>query len=289
LNEHQTEILADQVLTAFGQLTPPVNLQAIAAEESIELVEGDFGDDFQGRIEYLSEVETFAIYHPSFLACRYQPRVRFSISHELGHFYIPEHREMLLRNISHNSLEGFRHQNDIEREADSFASALLVPSAVLRARMGRRGFLSLRQILELADECQASPQATAFRYTRFTEEPYLAIVSEDGAILYSFVSEEAKVIGFGGIGNKRVPDGSATARAAGQVASRIEEGKIQSELWFSDREAHADLWEEAVRLGASTRVLTVLSWEHYDPQNPHAREESRWERCWARSGDGRVL
>jgi hypothetical protein len=278
LNESQTEILADQVLAAFCQEDPPVNLKLVAAAESIELVEGDFDQDFHGRIEYLAEVETFAIYHPSPGLSNYAPRVRFSLAHELGHYYIPSHRNMLLRGICHNSLESFRHDNAIEREADSFASALLVPSVFLRHRMGRRGFLSLQQILDIARECEASPQATAFRYTRFTKEPHLAIVSENGNILYAFVSQEAKAIGFGGLGNKRVPDGSATSEAAGRSGWQIQQSKVQSESWFSERRARANLWEEAVRLGSSTRVLTVLSWEDYDPDNPHAVDESRWER-----------
>jgi len=263
LNEHQAELLADEVLAAFGQSKPPILFEPIAAEEGIELVEGDFGDEFQGRIEFLQEVRTFAVYHPKITTSRYPPRVRFSIAHEFGHYYIPEHREMLLHGIVHNSLDAFRHQNQMEREADAFAAALLVPSQVLKARMGRRGFLSLQQILRLAEDCQASAQATAFRYTRFTAEPHLAIISEKGLILHYFVSDEAGAIGFAGLGNVQVPAESATMRTANNCNARIEEGASQTERWFSDRQARANLWEEAMRLGSSDRIITLLSWVDY--------------------------
>lgn len=259
--DFQVEVLADEVVAAFGLATVPVDIERIAREENIELAEADFGEDFYGRIEYLAEVETFAIYHPSMAGSQYPPRVRFSIAHELGHYYIPHHREMLLKGASHYSLEGFRHKNVIERQADTFAAALLIPTTVLRTRMGRRGFLSLAQILALSDDCKASAQATAFRYTRFTKEPHLALVSEDGKVLYCFASEEARVFGFGGQRDKLVPDGSPTLKA--MTSNGIVEDKTEGDRWFPDRKCNAELWEEAVRLGNSDRVLTLLSWVNY--------------------------
>jgi Zn-dependent peptidase ImmA (M78 family) len=71
----------------------------------------------------------------------------------LGHFYIPDHREILLKGKADYSLEGFSHKNVVERQADAFAATLLIPMKRLKERMGRRGFLSLSQILALAEDC----------------------------------------------------------------------------------------------------------------------------------------
>ena len=264
MTDFQIESLADEVIAAFGLSAVPVDLEQIAREENIELAEGEFGEDFHGRIEFLAPVETFVIYHPSIAGNQYQPRVRFSIAHELGHYYIPHHRELLLKGVSHYSLEGFHHKNPIEHQADVFAAALLIPTAVLKTRMGRRGFLSLSQILALSTDCQASAQATAFRYTRFTREPHLAIVSENGRVLYFFSSEEARVFGFGGLRDKPVPDGSSSLKAL--TSNGIAEDKTEGNRWFPDRGCNAELWEEATRLGNSSRVLTLLSWVNYKPQ-----------------------
>lgn len=130
--------------------------------------------------------------------------------------------------------------------------------------MGRRGFLSLQQIRKLADDCDASLQASAFRYTRFTPEPHLAVVSEDESVLYYFVSDEARAIGFGYLGNREIPERSPTQKAIAHTFPTIEEGATQTELWFSERQARAELWEEAIRLGSSNRVITLLSWQKYN-------------------------
>jgi hypothetical protein len=160
-------------------------------------------------------------------------------------------------------LEGFHHKNAVEHQADVFAAALLIPTAVLKTKMGRRGFLSLSQILALSNDCQASAQATAFRYTRFTKEPHLAIVSENGKVLYSFSSEEARVFGFGSLRERPVPDESPTLKAI--TSNGIIEDKSEGDRWFPDRGCNAALWEEATRLGSSSRVLTLLSWVNYKP------------------------
>jgi hypothetical protein len=128
--------------------------------------------------------------------------------------------------------------------------------------MGRRGFLSLPQILTLADDCKASAQATAFRYTRFTKEPHLAFVSEGGTVLYCFSSQEARAIGYGSVRKQTVPESSPTHKAAG--GSGMQEDKIDGQLWFPERNS-VELWEESARLGNSEKVLTLLSWVSYRP------------------------
>lgn len=248
------------MIDVFG-LSTPIDVHLIATEEGIALAEGDYGEEFHGRIEYLAEVEAFVIYHPSVQRSHYPSRVRFSIGHEFGHYYIPYHREILLKGKSHYSLEGFRHKNPIEREADLFSASLLIPRKLLKDRIGKRGFLTLAQILKLADECKASNQATAFRYTRFTKEPHLALVSVKGKVIYGFSSEEARAWGFSFFKDVLVPDGSATQKAGS--SNGIVEGKTSEDTWFPHRGKSSEMWEEAYQLGNSNRILTLLSWSNY--------------------------
>lgn len=265
MKDWEIENLANEVLSAYRQVEMPVDLAFIASEEGIELLEGEYGAQFHGRIEYLPEVQTFAIYHPPLKHNRYPGHVRFSIGHELAHYYIPAHRRMLEQGMRHNSSEGFRPDDEMENQADQFAAALLFPAAIMKARMGVRGFLSLQQIRKLADDCDGSLQAAAFRYTRFTSEPHLAVVSEGRSILYYFTSDEARAIGFSHLGNREIPERSSTERALAHILPEIEQGATQTERWFSERQARAELWEEAIRLGSSNRVITLLSWQKYNP------------------------
>lgn len=271
MTDYEVEQLADSILQLY-RLTVPVDLGKIAAEEGIELVAGQFGSDFHGRIEYLPEERVFAIYHPEDSGEIFPGRIRFTVAHELGHFFIPEHREILLRDLVHDSTEDFRSSRQIEREADRFASALLIPGALLKGKMGRRGFLSLKEIREVAGECRTSLQAAAFRYTQFTSEPHLAIVSENQRVLYYFTSEEANARGFGGLGTKSVPQESPAMRALLGEQGVIQEGATNTETWFSERSRRADLWEESLNLGYDHRVLTLLSWQDSEADNTASTE-----------------
>jgi hypothetical protein len=260
MTDHEAELLVEEVLNAYHEKAP-VDLSRIAREEGIELVEGDFGDDFHGRLEFLRDVGTFALYHPRIATARYPGRVRFSIAHELAHYFIESHREGIINGLFHNSDEGFRSLSEIEKEADRVASALLIPAKTIKSTMGSRNFLSLKQLLDLANRCEASVQATAFRYARFAEEACLAVVSSCSRILYAFASDEADGLGFKFLGIKDVPPGSATQRASNSSVTEIFEGPTDTGCWFSWRLRSAELWEEAVRLGSTSLVLTLLSWK----------------------------
>ena len=261
MRDDEIDALADSVLSLY-QLSLPVDLAKLAEDEGVQLVEGEFGPDFHGRIEYLSDERVFAIYHPGIASEIFPGRVRFTIAHELGHYFIPEHRDVLLKSLVHDSDEDFRPGSNIEKQADRFAAALLLPSKFLKEKMGRKGFLSLVEIKAIASICCTSLQAAAFRYTQFTTEPHLAIVSEDRRILYYFASEEAQALGFAGLGNRLAPENSPTVHAASDPLKAIKEGATNSEAWFSERYKRADLWEEASSLGYNGRVLTLLSWQN---------------------------
>ena len=58
---------------------------------------------------------------------------RFSISHELGHYFLEGHPEHLFSSGAqlHSSMAGFASVDPFEREADYFASGLLMPSGAL--------------------------------------------------------------------------------------------------------------------------------------------------------------
>jgi Zn-dependent peptidase ImmA (M78 family) len=263
MTDREAELIAEQVLNAYRQAAP-VDLELIAREEGIELLEGNFGDEFEGRLEFLSDLGTFVLYHPSLETAQYPGRVRFSIAHELAHYFIESHRQGIIQGLFHDSEEGFQSLNIIEDEADRVAAALLIPAKELRSKMGHRKILTLRQILELAARCEASVQATSFRYARYAEEACLAVVASGNRILYAFSSDEADGLGFRFLGIKHVPVGSAAHRASESYSAEIFEGPTDTSLWFSQRGRSAELWEEAVRLGSSSLVLTLLSWKEYE-------------------------
>jgi len=235
----------------------PIDLdKIIRSEGNIRPRPADYGDKFDGRIEYIPDKNIFILYHPAVIS----PRVRFSIAHELGHFYIPEHRNLLLTGKSHNSKSGFISDKRLEREADEFAAYLLVPQDYLRKLILKRTFLTLKDLLELAKELQVSATAMAIRYVKMTPEPCAVILSQDGQQKFYLASEEMEYTGFQWRGRKDISWNSASAEAVkNQGSGEVFEKEADSSLWFSKRKSEREIWEEAFPLGYTGLVLTMLS------------------------------
>jgi len=240
----------------------PIDLdKIIRGEGNIRRRPANYGDKFNGRIEYISDKKIFILYHPMAIS----PRVRFSIAHELGHFYIPEHRNLLLTGKSHNSKSGFISDKRLEREADEFAAYLLVPQDYLKKLIRKRTFLTLKNLLGLANELQVSATAMTIRYVRMTPEPCAIILSQDGQQKFYQASEEMEYTGFQHRGRKDIPWNSASAEAAkNQGSGKVFEKSSDSSVWFSKRKSEREIWEEAFPLGYTGLVLTMLSDPSYN-------------------------
>ncbi len=254
------EKLADEVRSAYGQTVAPVNLNTIAGGESISLVPIEKCEGFDGRIEFLREAACFVIYHadPGFAPS--QKRVRFSIAHELAHYFIESHRELLVAGKSHNSTPGFICDNALEVEADEFAAALLIPGAHIEQRLRRRSFMTLTEILKTGDDWQSSARSAAIRYVRYTGEACAMVVSKQGKLTKYIPSDEADGLGYRFTGMKVVPDGSAAHRLNNDNSKKgVEESHSSTKRWFPFLRDEHDLHEESFRLGETGYILTLLS------------------------------
>ncbi len=257
----EVERAAEEVLSAYEIRSSPVDVLAIAQTEGIELADGEYGENFCGRIEYHPEAGRFVLFHPRLEVARNPGRVRFSIGHELGHYYLEHHRALLMSGRSHDSSSDFICDDALEREADHFAASLLIPAFALRQKLARRRYMTLREILALALEWQSSATSAAIRYARFTSEACGIVVSQDGLIQFYSPSDEASALGFRYLRKGTpVPTRSLTF-AAGQpeTPGTIREGPGTTEEWFPDRRFHRNIWEEAFPLGRTGLMLTLLA------------------------------
>jgi len=240
----------------------PVNLDKIIQEErNIRPRPANYGEKFNGRIEYIPTKKIFILYYPE----KISPRVRFSMAHELGHFYIPEHRELLLAGKSHNSQSGFISDKKLETEADEFAAILLIPQKYLDKLVLAKKFLTLKDLLEQANKLQVSITAMAIRYVKITSDRCAIILSQDGQQKFYWPSDEMEYIGFKWRGRKNIPRDSASAIAAqNQGSGQVYENNSDSSVWFSNRKSECEIWEEAFPLGYTGLVLTMLADQSYD-------------------------
>lgn len=215
---------------------------------------------------------------------------RFSIAHELGHYFLEGHPEAVLRNGVHESRAGFVTKDRYEREADTFAASLLMPEDLFKAEMRKRAE-GLGVIEALAKVAETSITATAFRYAELAPEAVAVVISEGPTILSCAYSDKIK--GIAGRGSmpwlygKPVPTGTLTARfnaKPSRVATADRDaGPVDAIDWFGVGDGVCGT-EEVIGLGSYGRTLTVIncavkSDDDFDPDDEADDEEylmDRW-------------
>lgn len=177
---------------------PPVDpFEIVESERELIHLEGaNFGDCFDGRIRYVG---------PRFLMCfnnryndwphegHHHPKVTFTIAHELGHFYLPKHREYLVSSRrSHWSFSEFTANELVEQQADSFASGLLMPGYLLKRIVNSGNFPTKDLIHRTRSEFHVSLTGLLVRWTQLTNFPCATVAIRDGKIAYGWVSESLR-------------------------------------------------------------------------------------------------
>ncbi len=198
--ERQRQVLAGRVaddLVKRNGYTPPIDpLKIVELERGwLRAGGGDFKNSFDGKLKYFPKQRRFILlyntkYDTGYTGGPHHPRTRFSIGHELGHYFLDAHREYLLGGGKpHASKSEFRRQNRrIEREADAFAASLLLPTHLVARRVNQaRPTLDL--VSELSREFQTSPVCTTFRVVRLSEDPCAVAGIRDGQIAWMFQSD----------------------------------------------------------------------------------------------------
>lgn len=205
---------------------------------------------------------------------------RFTVAHELGHYFLEGHPEEILKTAPlHVSRAGFTQgDSSIELEADHFASGLLLPSllvsaALLRDRVGLQGIESLAEI------SRCSLTASAIRAAECSPYPMAVIVSRSDKVSYAFLSDGFKRLGHLSLLRKGSPLPVGTTRSFNAKPENVSAGARdcgQAALsdWF-EGPVGVDLDEEVVGLGSYGYTLTVLSSEELpDPPDEEEDEEA---------------
>jgi len=250
---------AEAFLKEEGITTLPVDPFAIAESRDIAV---------EGKLETADGVSGMLLRHGNDFGIVFATHIpskgfqRFSVSHELGHYFLPGHIDQVLKNGVHVSRAGFITADPYELEADHFAAGLLMPEGPFRKAMDRHD-PGLEGIEAVADLCLTSRTATAIRYAELTDTAVAVIMSTGGTIDYCFLSEAMKSLPKLDWLRKGspLPSGTATARFAAQPA-RVRAGERVADAvdvrdWLGGT-TRAAISEESVGLGSYGKVLTVL-------------------------------
>lgn len=211
---------------------------------------------------------------------------RFSVAHELGHYFLPDHPEEILNSGGHHfSRAGFTEgSSSIELEADHFAAGLLMPAALVRSHLDQHQ-VGLEGICQLAQNARVSLTAAAIRAAECATFPLCIIVSIGAEVRYAFPSDAFKSLGsriFLRRGDILPAGATATfnARSENITSGHRSVGVCDLKDWF-DTDRHARLEEEIIGLGRYGFTLTILSSEVLaDPDDDKEEDDEAMIERW---------
>jgi IrrE N-terminal-like domain len=254
------ERCASKVLRELGIDGLPVDPEAIAVKHDIVVQpKPDAKPGVSGML--VKAGDNFGIMYATHIPSRgFQ---RFSIAHELGHYFIDGHAHQLLATGVHHSYAGFMSGDAFEQEADYFAAALLMPERPFRNEMDGHA-PGLECVKQLARICETSLTATAIRYATTTRNGAAVILSSGSAIEYCFLSDgikEAKGLSWLCKGTP-LPTSSLTSefnsRPENMRTAKREIGQGRLNDWMGGDQVYR-IQEEVIGLAHYGRTLTVLT------------------------------
>lgn len=188
---------------------------------------------------------------------------RFSVGHELGHFFLDGHIDHVLpKDGVHTSRAGFVSADPYELEADQFSAGLLMPSSPFKRALGRYK-QGLNAVEALAEFCKTSLTATAIRYAELTDAAVAIVISTGPVVDFCFMSDAIKSLPQLSWLRKGapVPQGTVTKQLNAN-ARRIADGErdeaaIDLMNWLGGARSVRSI-EQVVGLGNYGKTLTVL-------------------------------
>lgn len=239
----------------------PIDPKLIAIKANIKVEPNtDSEEGVSGML--LRAGENYCIIYATYLGN--QGFENFSIAHELGHYFLEGHPEQIFQyGDIHKSIANFISDNEIERQADTFAASLLMPENLFKDHMTEyeKGMTCIGAMSKL---CNTSLTATAIRYAELTEDKVVVIVSTNGIIDYCRISNAVFDLRDVEIPKKgdRIPNGTATERIFSDSALMFKQESQYMETdfrnWLECRKP-IKVDEEAKGLGKYGKVLTVIS------------------------------
>ncbi len=204
---------------------------------------------------------------------------RFSVAHELGHYFIPGHIDAVLgQGETHESRAGFAETSPYELEADHFAAAFLMPKALFQPALLKADY-GLPGIEYLAAQCETSLVATAIRYVGLAKLPLAILQSDGNRVDFCFMSKDLEE--FRGVTwpkkGSSVPTETHTFEF-NQRPERVTDAERWSEAsslepWFGSYR-NVEAVEDIVGLGSYGRTLTVVWTETFRDEVADDAEKS---------------
>lgn len=225
-------------------------------EAGYHYMENSFGDEFSGFSKALGGGNyLIGFNHDHFWSDKFH---RFTISHELGHITIPEHRQLLEKEGLHQSKSEFQSRDRIEREADYFAICFLAPKKAFQTAMKYKEY-TRETIFDLSEHFGISSYATVLRFIELTDLACtLVVCNREGLIEYEQRSDRMKeTYKQDFLNRKQVKE---TTLTYDYINGYKEESTCTTPLseWFDELPIEIEATESVIELGYNGKFLTLL-------------------------------
>jgi Zn-dependent peptidase ImmA (M78 family) len=272
----QAEMRAAEVLAARKMDVLPVDPFAIASSVGIVCQKVSSGSP-GGSGCLAGQGGTFGIFYND--SYSNEGLCRFTVAHELGHWFLDGHYKHVFAdgNVRHESDSCFGSDDPIEKEADTFAAALLMPPDLFREATQRQQ-TGLTAIENLAQLCGTSLTATAIRYADLSDEQVVVVCSMNNRVVFSKMSDclkKRRDLAYLKK-NSGIPEGTATSIFNKDLKNVLQGKRTKSwstmDTWF-DCGGVVQVNEEVKGLGNYGRTLTIL-WAETPPVEPDDEDSS---------------
>lgn len=226
--KNQIKELAEFLALEHDETITPLGL--ILEQEELLVFYDDYGTYFDGTLIY---DDGFYVHINTKLGNKPETRRgRFTLAHELGHYFIDSHRLALKKGYMqpHPSRYNKNKHQIIEREADYFASCLLMPERKFRVDCEFFRSFEYSIIESLSGKYNVSITACAIRFADIGTHPIMVVYMEDNKIRWKWKSSDFP-FWYLADGRNNVPEDSL----AGQYFRNGMKGeKRKEELWVID-------------------------------------------------------
>jgi len=237
------EEVVQDVLDKSGIKKAPVDLTKILQKFKIDAEESST-IAAEGVLVYSKSQKWAGIKYRAGLT---EGRRRFTIAHELGHYFL----ENVEGGETSCSIDGEGNNKEQERQANSFASSLLMPTEWVRSSISQ-SIKGIEDVLSISKQFEVSQTAAAIRLVQLIESPCAVIYSKDRKIGWGYTSP--KLYARVSKGEKLSRGSQAYKLSNGQSAMKPVPSK--SEYWF-DAKVTGKFMEHSAQIYKDS-VLTLV-------------------------------
>jgi hypothetical protein len=193
-------------------------------------------------------------------------RKRFTFAHELGHFILHRTSHPTFYCDKESIYSGIDTLRQIEREADDFASNLLMPGDMLRDRIGGKR-IDFHLAGALAKEFGVSLEAMCIRLVKYTEQRAVLVYWDHGYLKYQWPSGNARKTR---VRLRQTCDPQeplpGTLAANDEIAQEWDGVDMPAKLWCCSETDDIKLRELKHTYADGNRVLSLLMLESAPPR-----------------------